>query len=261
MLITSIYTNKDFSLVWKPHTIPSTFGKEESFLDILKDRSQEIQVTPLTTLFKEKINYLPSFLLSSLQEERDIQKWTDHQVDTFGQDQEYGLLNRLDNDTSWFLYFAKTKEFYDTFKQFQKDGKITKYYLTQVYGDPSQDKKLFSNEWQNRDKAQFTLSFPIMHHHSIPEKMIIIKDPKDLRLGRWKQHDVKTDIEIVHYDKENNISTLLVTIQRGIRHQIRAHLASVGCPIIGDILYGRKSLEVLHLWSIGFITQNDWQIQ
>jgi 23S rRNA-/tRNA-specific pseudouridylate synthase len=100
MLITSIYSNKDFSLVWKPHAIPSTFGKKESFLDILKNRPQDIQSDSLPPLLKENIDYLPLFLLSSLEEELDIQNWRVHQLDTFGQDQEYGLLNRLDNDTS-----------------------------------------------------------------------------------------------------------------------------------------------------------------
>jgi 23S rRNA-/tRNA-specific pseudouridylate synthase len=90
-----------------------------------------------------------------------------------------------------------------------------------------------------------------MHHQSNPEKMLVIQNPKDLRLGRGKQHNLKTKLQILHYDKKENVSTLLVTIQKGIRHQIRAHLASVGYPIIGDFLYGKKSLE-LHLWSIGF---------
>jgi 23S rRNA-/tRNA-specific pseudouridylate synthase len=131
--------------------------------------------------------------------------------------------------------------------------------LAQVYGDPTKDKKLYSNEEQTAHKAQFTISFPLMHHGSISEKMLVIKDPKDLRLGRWKQHDIKTNIEIVYYDKEKDISTLLVTIQRGIRHQIRAHLASIGYPIVWDPLYGKKSSENLHLWSVGFVVQKDWQ--
>jgi 23S rRNA-/tRNA-specific pseudouridylate synthase len=100
MLITNIYSNKDFSLVWKPHGIPSTFGKEESFLDILKNKPQDLQLISLTALLKEKAEYLPSFLLSSLEEESDLQGRRNCQLDTFGQDQEYGLLNRLDNDTS-----------------------------------------------------------------------------------------------------------------------------------------------------------------
>ena len=259
MLITTIYSNKDFSLVWKPHTIPSTFGKEESFLDILKNRQQDLQTAPLTALLQEKTDYLPSSLLSSLKEETDIHKRASYQVDTFGQEQEYGLLNRLDNDTSGFLYFAKTKEFYSTFKQLQKESKVTKYYLAQVYGDPSKDKKLVSNKERTGHEGQFTISFPIMHHQSIPEKMLVIQKPKDVHLGRWKQHDIKTDVQILHCDQENNISTLLVTIQRGIRHQIRAHLASLGYPIIGDSLYGKLSSEELHLWSIWFIVQWSWQ--
>ncbi|MEI7562810.1 MAG: pseudouridine synthase [bacterium] len=232
MIQTSIYTNEDFSLVRKPAMIPSTFGKEKSFLDILKNAPQKFQSAPLPSLLEKKFDDIPPFLLDSLQEEKDIHKRANVQVDKFRQEQEYGLLNRLDNNTTGFLYFAKTQEFYTSFKQLQKEEKITKYYLTQVYGDLSKDKKLFSNEEQTADKAQISISFSVMHHQSIPEKMLVIKNPQDIRLGRGKQHEVKTNIEIVHYDKENNISTLLVTIQRGIRHQIRAHLASIGYPIV-----------------------------
>jgi 23S rRNA-/tRNA-specific pseudouridylate synthase len=90
-----------------------------------------------------------------------------------------------------------------------------------------------------------------MHHRSIPEKMIAIRDSKDIRLWRSQQHHVATEIEILHYDDKEDITTILATITRGIRHQIRVHLASIGDVIIGDTLYGKKDGE-LHLRSIWF---------
>jgi len=79
-----------------------------------------------------------------------------------------------------------------------------------------------------------------MHHKSNPDKMIVIQNPQDLRFGRSQQHDVSTQIEILHYDEKNNRTTILATITRGIRHQIRVHLASNGTAILGDSLYAKK---------------------
>ena len=90
-----------------------------------------------------------------------------------------------------------------------------------------------------------------MHRKSNSEKMIAIRDSKDIRLGRGKEHDVSTQIDILGYDTRNNLTTILATITRGIRHQIRVHLAANGTPIIGDDLYGKRA-DYLHLRSLGF---------
>jgi 23S rRNA-/tRNA-specific pseudouridylate synthase len=55
-----------------------------------------------------------------------------NQKSNFTKEQEYGLLNRLDNATSGFLYFAKNKDFYDKFKKLQKEEKIEKVYYAKV---------------------------------------------------------------------------------------------------------------------------------
>ena len=89
-------------------------------------------------------------------------------------------------------------------------------------------------------RETFNISFPIMHSKSNPEKMIAIRNPQDIRLGRSQQHHVSTQLDILQYDKESNVTTILATITRGIRHQIRVHMASNGTAILGDSLYGKK---------------------
>ncbi|MEI8092213.1 MAG: pseudouridine synthase [bacterium] len=136
---TTIYKNKDFILIRKPHGIPSTFGNMESFLDLLKENLSEhtFTWTPLSELVPGDIFPLVSSRLKGFEEVRKIEENEEllrQQVDTFGQDQEFGLLNRLDNDTAGFLYFAKSVNAFDHFKSLQKSAKIQKFYIAQVEG-------------------------------------------------------------------------------------------------------------------------------
>ena len=237
---TVAYQTKDFLLVRKPHGIPSTFGQEESFLDILKKHLTEpcVQSVGLEDVLDPSLQIVPIPRSSEFVQVANLDAILREQVDRFGQEEEYGLVNRLDNDTAGFLYFVRSAQAKNKFLQFQKSWHIHKYYLAQVHGNGESQ----------------TIDNPIMHHKTQAEKMIVIKKPDTTVLWRAKPHYVHTRIENVHYDPQTNISTLLVTIDKGIRHQIRVHLASIWYPIIGDSLYGKKGPH-LHLWSIGFDLQ------
>lgn len=50
-------------------------------------------------------------------------------------------------------------------------------------------------------------------------------------------------ITLKTYQKDNNLSILNITIETGRKHQIRAHLASIGFPIVGDRLYNSSDLS------------------
>lgn len=132
----TIYQNKDFILIRKPHSIPSTFGKAKSFLDYIEEHLSEkiFTWTPLSTLIPKELFPFVSSRLGDFKEAEDKEKILHHQVDTFGQDQEFGLVNRLDNETAGFLYFAKSQKAFDHFKSIQKSGKVKKFYMAQVEG-------------------------------------------------------------------------------------------------------------------------------
>ena len=71
---------------------------------------------------------------------------------------------------------------------------------------------------------------------------------------KWVSHEVKTKIEDYSYDKQSNRAIVLVSIQKWIRHQIRSHFSSIGYPILGDTIYGKKKEKYngdLQLFSIG----------
>jgi len=94
---------------------------------------------------------------------------------------------------------------------------------------------------------------PIMHHKHKQDRMIFIRSPKDELKGRSKVHHSSTIVKVLHTNKSTNISTLLVGIYKGVRHQIRVHLAGIGYPVLGDTLYGKDTQTgKLCLWSIGF---------
>ncbi|MFA6256292.1 MAG: RNA pseudouridine synthase [Candidatus Absconditabacterales bacterium] len=223
--------------MWKPSGLPTTFGKEPCFLDILLGKEIE-----------HKTDFsLPSFLLPYV----DLPDFTPYilkkssiqqQLNVFGKDDELGLLNRLDNETAGFLYFAKNQEAFDRYRQLQSEGKINKWYIAQIQGTPKE--------------SAFEIDMPIMHHKHKEDRMIFIRNSKDESKGRSKVHHPITIVKVLHTDKKTGISTLLVGIYKGVRHQIRVHLAGIGYPVIGDSLYG-KDIKAgnLCLWSVGFQIQ------
>ena len=91
------------------------------------------------------------------------------------------------------------------------------------------------------------IDFPIMHKNKT--KMIVIKDDKDKKKWRGKLHYVKTYIELLEY--KDGYCWLKITINKWIRHQIRAHLASVWFPILWDELYNWEKTDRLYLFSVG----------
>ena len=202
-----IKEDENIFYLWKKSWIPSSFWKEESVLDFLE---------------KGKLD----------------DDFTKNQLNNFIKEQEYWLLNRLDNDTSWFLYFAKDEEKYNNFKLQQKNNQIEKVYYAMV-------KTNIENEvlWKN------IIDFPIMHKNKT--KMMVIKNKNDEKKWRWKKHFVKTNIEFIK--KEWDYIWLKVIIKKGIRHQIRVHLASIWYPIIWDRLYNWEDNDRLHLFSVWIV--------
>ncbi len=130
-----------------------------------------------------------------------------------------GLLQRLDTGTSGVVLAARTPEAFSALLDVQRAGGLEKSYLALVAGEPSSLPSLIdaplaaSGEGGRRVRAD-ERGEPARTELSIVE-----------RRGRW----------------------LLVeaVIRRGIRHQIRAHLAAAGLPIAQDRLYGGPEAPAL----------------
>jgi 23S rRNA pseudouridine1911/1915/1917 synthase len=141
-------------------------------------------------------------------------------------DGEGGLLNRLDNDTGGLVLFAKTDEAFQFYTQAMQEDKIRKTYLAVVHGVPD-----------SRD-GSITLS---ISHSAKSHKRMLIADGRNP--GRGRALEGLTVWRLVA--TRPPFSLLEVEITKGVRHQIRVHLAAIGLPIVGDRLYNKNGSDGL----------------
>lgn len=129
-----------------------------------------------------------------------------------------GLLNRLDFETSGILYGAWHKEDYQKLKSLS--DKFTKTYIAITEG-----------KTETKDLTTY-LGSPYRGAKKV-RVYSVNKNPKRALL-------CKSQVKLIKYDKEKDLSLVNVKITKGMRHQIRAHLSYLGTPLLGDTLYGAK---------------------
>ncbi len=142
-----------------------------------------------------------------------------------------GIVHRLDKETSGCLLVAKTDEVHASLGGMFARREIRKTYLALVAG--------------RLKKPAGSIEAPIARHPVHRQRMAVARE------GRGRE-------ALTHYRMlamAGGISLIECHPFTGRTHQIRVHLTHLGCPILGDAVYGRRgtlSRHMLHAWRLSF---------
>ncbi len=148
-------------------------------------------------------------------------------------EREGGLCHRLDTETSGVLLAARTRAAWEAMREAFSGSGADKRYLALVTGPLADDGEI---------------ELPLSHHG---ERV------RPAAGGGADARDAHSRFTVL--GRSGEYALVQVQILTGVMHQVRAHLAAVGAPIVGDTLYGgreepglarfflhARSLEVTH---------------
>lgn len=140
-----------------------------------------------------------------------------------------GIVHRLDKDTSGILIAAKTLPAHQKLIELFASRQMEKLYLAICYGRPPNG----------------ILNMPIGRHPAHRKEMTVLPD------GR----EAISEFKVAAFNEKTSL--VLARPRTGRTHQIRVHLKHLGCPIVGDQLYGKKNdaqatRQLLHAYRLAF---------
>ncbi len=144
-----------------------------------------------------------------------------------------GIVHRLDSGTSGLMVVARTQKMSKDLQKLFSDREVDKNYIALAHGKPK--------------RLEGTISGPLDRDPDNFLKMAVVLGGKSSLTG-YK----------VLWTK-NNISMVKFKLFTGRTHQIRVHFSALGCPLVGDAVYGAPKEEAelgrvyLHSWRLSFV--------
>ena len=144
-----------------------------------------------------------------------------------------GIVHRIDKDTSGALVVAKNDNAHNSLAAQLKDHSMTRSYVALVEG-------IIKND-------EGTIDEPIGRHPKDRIKMGIVASGKK----------AVTHFKVLERFDSNTL--VECNLETGRTHQIRVHMAKIGHPLVGDLIYGYKKQsfnlkgQALHAKKLGFI--------
>lgn len=142
------------------------------------------------------------------------------------------ICNRLDRNTSGIIIGAKNYEALKEINKAFKNSKVRRFYKTITRGDV--EKNIKATAYLSKDEDRNLVK-------------VYQRDGEGLK-------KIETHINLI--ENKNGYSLLEIELKTGRTHQIRAHLASLGYPIIGDRKYGKK--EINNKFSNEYQLEDQW---
>ena len=181
---------------------------------------------------------------------------------------EAGLLHRLDTDTRGLVLFAKDQAVYDFLAARQEAGQMIKTYCAFV--EPNRVPEIDNGYGFGATELSMLKELSAAQRGIAAQGQVIVQERIAAQLpltlesqfrnfGPGAKRVVPVFPGSRHYKKDGRLYTTVIEaadilpspplirvrcrLSRGYRHQVRAHLAAVGLPIVGDPLYAPQGAE------------------